>query len=120
MTKLTVDKKVKPFCYITMVNKMTDEIIAVIKSIPKGMVASYGQIARLAGYANGARQVVRILHTCSEKYDLPWYRVVNIKGEIALSIYSGADEQRARLEAEGVTFISEYKVNLEKHLWDGK
>jgi methylated-DNA-protein-cysteine methyltransferase-like protein len=97
---------------------MTEEIIALIKSIPKGKVATYGQIARLAGYPNGARQVVRILHTCSEKFDLPWHRVINARGEIALSIYNGADEQKARLEAEGITFIEEYKVDLVKHLMD--
>jgi len=98
---------------------MTEEIIGIIKSIPKGKVATFGQIARLAGYANGARQVVRILHTCTEKYDLPWFRVVNAKGEIALSIYNGADEQKALLEAEGITFIEEYKVDLAAHLWGG-
>jgi methylated-DNA-protein-cysteine methyltransferase-like protein len=95
---------------------MTKEIIGIIKSIPEGKVATYGQIARLAGYPNGARQVVRILHTCTEKYDLPWHRVINVKGEIALSIYNGADEQKARLEAEGITFIEEYRVDLAKHL----
>ncbi len=98
---------------------MTAEIIKIIKSIPKGKVATYGQVARLAGYANGARQVVRILHTCTDKYDLPWHRVINAKGEIALSIYNGADEQKAMLEAEGITFISEYKIDLKKHMWQG-
>ena len=99
---------------------MTEDIITIIKSIPKGKVATYGQIARLAGYPNGARQVVRTLHTCSVKYDLPWYRVINVKGEIALSVYNGADEQKARLKAEKITFISEYKVDLAKHLWSGE
>jgi len=96
---------------------MTQEIIRIIKSIPYGKVATYGQIARLAGYPNGARQVVRILHTCTEKYDLPWHRVINAKGEIALSIYNGADEQKAMLEAEEIDFITEFRVNLEKYLW---
>lgn len=95
---------------------MTEEIIALIKSIPRGKVATYGQIARLAGYQNGARQVVRILHACSVKYNLPWYRVVNAKGEIALSIYNGADEQKALLEAEGIAFIEEYRIDLAKYL----
>jgi methylated-DNA-protein-cysteine methyltransferase related protein len=98
---------------------MTEEIIEIIKSIPRGKVATYGQIARLAGYPNGARQVVRILHTCSEKYDLPWHRVINIKGEIALSIYNGADEQKALLENEGITFLNEYKVDMQRHLMRG-
>jgi methylated-DNA-protein-cysteine methyltransferase-like protein len=60
--------------------------------------------------------VVRILHTCTEKHHLPWHRVVNAKGEIALSIYNGADEQKALLEAEGISFVSEYRIDLSRHL----
>jgi len=94
---------------------MTDEIISVIKSIPYGQVATYGQIARLAGFPNAARQVVRILHTCSAKYHLPWHRVVNAKGEIALSIYAGADEQKALLESEGIEFSQEFRFDLARY-----
>ncbi len=96
---------------------MTEEIIRVIKSIPRGRVATYGQVARLAGYPNSARQVVRVLHTCSGKYGLPWQRVVNARGEIALSIYNGADEQKALLEAEGVKFRSECLIDLKHYQW---
>jgi methylated-DNA-protein-cysteine methyltransferase related protein len=96
---------------------MTQEIIGIIKSIPRSRVATYGQIARLAGYPNGARQVVRILHTCSVKYDLPWHRVINAKGKIALSPYNGADEQKALLEKEGVIFSDEFEVDLKKYGW---
>ncbi len=118
-TKLSVDKIVKDLTNKFMACNMTEEIVAIIKSIPKGKVATYGQIARLAGYPNGARQVVRVLHSCSEKYKLPWYRIINVRGEIALSIYNGADEQKALLEAEGITFIEEYKIDLTKYLFDG-
>ena len=97
---------------------MTDEIIAVILSIPKGKVATYGQIAKAAGLPNGARQVVRILHTCSEKYHLPWHRVVNVKGEIALNIYCGGDEQKELLLREGAIFLSEFRIDLSKCLYD--
>jgi len=96
---------------------MTEEIVKLIKSIPQGKVATYGQIAGLAGFPKGARQVVRILHTCSGKYGLPWHRVINAKGEIALSVYCGADEQKSLLEAEGVVFLSGYKVDLKKYGW---
>ncbi len=96
---------------------MTDEIIQMIKSIPKGKVATYGQIAALAGYPKGARQVVRILHTCTAKYHLPWHRVINAKGEIALSIYNGADEQKAMLQAEGIQFLEEYKIDMKRYQW---
>lgn len=98
---------------------MTQEVIDIIKSIPTGKVATYGQIAKLAGYPNGARQVVRILHTCTARYDLPWHRVINAKGEIALSIYNGADEQKALLEAEGIRFMDEFRIDLAKYQWQG-
>lgn len=98
---------------------MTQDIVDIIRSIPRGKVATYGQIARLAGYPNGERQVVRILHTCTAKYNLPWHRVVNAKGEIALSIYNGADEQKALLEAEGIRFVDEYKIDLKRFQWQG-
>jgi len=98
---------------------MTQEVIDIIKSIPTGKVATYGQIAKLAGYPNGARQVVRILHTCTARYDLPWHRVINAKGEIALSIYNGADEQKALLEAEGIRFYDEFRIDLAKYQWQG-
>ncbi len=97
---------------------MTQKIIEVIKSIPAGRVATYGQIARLAGLPNGARQVVRILHTCTSKHDLPWHRVIKAKGEIALSIYNGAEEQKAMLEAEGIRFVGEFRIDLKKYQWD--
>jgi methylated-DNA-protein-cysteine methyltransferase related protein len=96
---------------------VTEAIIQVIKSIPRGKVATFGQVARLAGYSNGARQVVRILHACTEKYALPWHRVINAKGEIGLSIYSGADEQRALLKGEGIVFCGEFRIDLTKYQW---
>ena len=98
-------------------NNTTLAIIESIKSIPYGKVATYGQIARLAGYPGAARQVVRILHTCSDKHDLPWHRVINAKGRIALSIYAGADEQKAMLEDEGIVFISDFFLDLEQYQW---
>lgn len=88
---------------------ITLAIIAVIRSIPSGSVSSYGAIAHQAGYPNGARQVVRVLHALSEKENLPWYRVVNKRGQIALE-GDGAYEQIARLEAEGVIVSSDHVV----------
>lgn len=51
----------------------TERVVEAIKRIPKGKVATYGQIATKAGNPFGARQVVRVLHTLSEKHDLPWH-----------------------------------------------
>jgi len=96
----------------------TEKVISIIEGIPAGKVMSYGQIARHAGSPRGARQVVRILHTMSEKYDLPWHRVVNAKGEIAIKDEEGSFEQKQRLEGEGVVFLGEYKVNMEQSRFD--
>lgn len=90
----------------------TAEIIAAIRAIPPGKVASYAQVARLAGLPNGARQVARVLHSCSGKHDLPWWRVLRSSGGIALPDEAGGSEQRALLLAEGVVFRSDRMVDL--------
>jgi len=96
-----------------MPSEFTEKVIEVIRSIPQGKVLSYGKVAAHAGNPNGARQVVRILHSCSEKYDLPWHRVVNAKGKTSFR------EQNELLEKEGVGFCGENTVDLKKHVWDG-
>ena len=80
----------------------TTQVIHIISSIPEGKVMTYGQIAKEAGSPRAARQIVRILHSMSRKYQLPWHRVVNSRGEIALQDDEGASLQRMLLEAEGV------------------
>ena len=79
---------------------MQSAIRAAIRSIPRGKVSTYGNVARAAGYANGARQAAATLH---HSLGLPWHRVLGAGGEIKLRGDS-AFEQRFRLEAEGVTF----------------
>ncbi|MDO3411213.1 MGMT family protein [Saccharibacillus sp. CPCC 101409] len=93
----------------------TRSVIEVIRAIPEGRVMSYGQVAAAAGSPRGARQVVRILHTLSGKYGLPWQRVVNIRGEIALDENGGGSEQRDRLEAEGVEFGLSGRIDLGRY-----
>jgi methylated-DNA-protein-cysteine methyltransferase-like protein len=92
----------------------TQRIIAEILAIPKGRVSSYGDIARRAGFQNGARQVVRALHSQSEKYDLPWYRVLRSDGFIALD-GEGKALQIKLLKSEGVKVSAEGKVDLAKY-----
>ncbi len=96
----------------------TRAVVETIRSIPSGRVMSYGQVAAVSGSPRGARQVVRILHTLSRKYDLPWHRVVNIRGEIALDEHGGG-EQQERLEAEGVEFGLEGKIDLSRYRHEG-
>ncbi len=95
----------------------TDRVKRVIKSIPEGKVASYGQVAAVAGNHRGARQVVRVLHSSSRKDNLPWYRVINSKGTISLPPGHGYEEQKQLLLSEGVRFDEKDRVNLELFLW---
>jgi methylated-DNA-protein-cysteine methyltransferase-like protein len=80
----------------------TGRIIKAILSIPRGRVSCYRDIALAAGIPNGARQVVRVLHSMSEKYKLPWQRVIRADGFIALDNCRGGDAQAKLLRAEGV------------------
>ena len=97
--------------------QFTERVIAIIREIPEGMVATYGGIAELAGNRRAARQVSRILHSCSKKESLPWHRVVNREGIIALPSDIQREKQRSLLKDEGVGFICSNKVDLSIHLW---
>lgn len=88
-----------------------------IAAIPPGRVATYGQIARLAGKARGARQVSWILHSQSRKYRLPWQRVIGARGRISLPLSGGFFEQRRLLRREGVKVDDGGGVDLIKFRW---
>lgn len=96
-------------------NPFTARAIDIIKNIPPGYVMTYGQIAELAGSARGARQVVRILHSMSRAYQLPWHRVVNAKGEIAIQDDESRFKQTVYLSEEGVTLGENGLIDLEKY-----
>jgi len=93
------------------------QVIRIIKKIPKGKVATYGQIAAMAGNPRAARQVVRALHTSSEKENLPWYRVINGKGRISLKPGYGYEIQKGSLEQEGIVFNERDTIDLDRFLW---
>ena len=93
----------------------TRRVIEIIQSIPEGKVMAYGQIAEMAGSKRGARQVVRILHTMSKAHRLPWHRVVNAKGEIAIKEEEARFEQIHSLEEEGVKVDEEGKIHLNNY-----
>lgn len=91
----------------------------VIANIPAGQVCTYGKVAEMAGYPRMARAVGRCLKQLPKDSRLPWFRVINAKGE--LSFPKGSDaylRQRAHLEEEGVVFIGA-KVRLKDYLWQG-
>ena len=93
----------------------TQTVIAIIRSIPPGRVMTYGRIAALAGNPRAARQVARILHAMSAKYGLPWHRVVNGRGEIAIADEEGRFLQRRYLQEEGVAFGPDGRIDLGKY-----
>ena len=100
-----------------MTSSFQRRITALIKRIPRGRVATYGHIARLAGNPRGARHVVWALNSSSEKEKLPWHRVINSQGRISLKPGQGFELQKALLEDEGVRFDKNNKVDLDLYLW---
>jgi len=95
------------------VTELTCRIICAIHAVPIGKVSSYRDIASAAGLPNGARQVVRVLHSLSEKHKLPWYRIIRSDGYIALKSSQGGDLQAELLRAEGVAVSETRQVNLD-------
>ena len=95
----------------------TKRIYEVVKKIPKGKVATYGQVAELAGDKRMARAVGNALHKNSDPDNIPCFRVVNAKGELAGEFaFGGAGEQAKLLEADGIE-VTDGRVNLEKYQW---
>ncbi|WP_417899333.1 MGMT family protein [Bacillus haimaensis] len=96
-------------------NLFTERAITIMKQIPAGKVMSYGQIAALAGSPRGARQIVRILHSMSRKYEIPWHRVINAKGEIGFKDEQQLFEQKRRLEMEQIIVDENNRIDLDKY-----
>ena len=90
---------------------------AVLAAIPAGKVATYGQIAHLAGKPWGARQVAWILHSQSTKFRLPWQRVIGANGRISLPAGKGFFEQRRLLRRERVKVDERGRVDLKAFRW---
>lgn len=88
-------------------------IYSIVEEIPKGNVATYGQIARLMGKEKNSRLVGKALKMAFMYGDFPCHRVVNHQGRIV----PGWNEQIDLLKSEGITFKDTYHVNLKKHLW---
>jgi methylated-DNA-protein-cysteine methyltransferase related protein len=101
------------------VTPFTRRVLQVIQAIPRGRVCTYGGVAALAGNSGAARQVVRILHSMSRKHGLPWHRVINARGRIAIRDEEGFRLQQALLREEGVEVTENGKVDLGMYLWTG-
>jgi len=98
-----------------MPNSLYERIYDVVSRIPTGRVATYGQVARLAGIPKGARQVgyaMAALGRGAPRPEVPWHRVVNAKGESSIG-----GEQIRRLEAERVSFDERGRIDLKRFGW---
>ena len=95
-----------------------NRVKTLIRSIPRGRVATYAQIAALAGNYRAARQVARVLHSSSEKDALPWHRVINSRGGISLRRGRGFEEQRRRLRNEDVAVHPSGRIDLNEFQWE--
>ena len=91
----------------------TKRIIEQILAVPRGKVCGYRDIAIKAGIPNGARQTVRVLHSMSEKYNLPWYRIIRSNGSIALEGV-GREMQINLLVDEGVEVSPKGQIDMER------
>ena len=98
-------------------SEFSQTVIELIRQIPEGKVCTYGSIAELAGNPRAARQVVRVLYSCGRKENLPWYRVINREGRIAIKQASGKERQQELLEHEGVVFDWSGKIDLDEYMW---
>lgn len=93
-------------------------IYTVVRRIPRGRVATYGQVAALAGLPGHARQVGYALHALPDGTRLPWHRVINARGEVSLRRTPGPElSQRMLLEREGIRFDSRGRVDLRVCGW---
>lgn len=117
-------REAKQFCYVSRMTTIPEPtpffraVVSAIKKIPRGKVASYGQIAAFAGNPRGSRGVAWILHSSSNKQKLPWHRVINSQGKISFPADSRSFAlQKRRLEAEGVEVSPAGAISLREFQW---
>jgi methylated-DNA-protein-cysteine methyltransferase-like protein len=95
-----------------------ETILAVVRRIPRGRVATYGQVASLAGLARQPRLVGYALHALPSNTTVPWHRVINARGMVSIRSDGTASlSQRLLLEREGVQFDGRGRVSLEAFQW---
>jgi methylated-DNA-protein-cysteine methyltransferase-like protein len=100
-------------------DEAVEKICAVVRRIPLGWVATYGQVAVMAGLPRRARLVGRVLQHLDPTTKIPWHRVVNAKGEVSYSLSRNGGDivQRRLLEKEGIRFDNRNRLDLERCRW---
>src|SRR5688572_5271069 len=102
-------------------NTFTARVYSLVREIPRGRVLSYGAVAALVGKRRAARGVGQALATLPDDSDVPWWRVLNSRGEISLRGVGSIERlQRTLLEREGVKFDSAGRVDWDRFGWDGR
>jgi methylated-DNA-protein-cysteine methyltransferase-like protein len=97
--------------------RWAEQILAAVRSIPKGRVCTYGNVADVAGLPRRARLVGTVLRQSPASRGLPWFRVINASGRISFPVGSEAyQRQRSKLEAEGVDFVGG-RIDLQRYGW---
>ena len=95
-----------------------EQVYEAVARIPRGKVATYGQIAAQVGDTLAGREVGHIMSCAPSERNLPCHRVVNRTGALAPDYaFGGQEKQRALLEAEGVTFLADGRIDMTLHLW---
>jgi methylated-DNA-protein-cysteine methyltransferase related protein len=95
-----------------------DRVWSIVAAIPTGSVTTYGDIARAAGSPRDARRVGWVLHRVPEELDLACHRVVNREGRLTGGwAFGHPAHMRAMLEAEGIAFLADDQVDLDRHRW---
>lgn len=102
---------------LTLLAPFSQAVVRLVHAIPRGSVATYGDLASAAGSPRAARQVVRLLHSLSAKYQLPWHRVINKAGQIALTDAGTFERQLQLLREEGVEVTEAGRLDLDRYRW---
>jgi methylated-DNA-protein-cysteine methyltransferase-like protein len=103
---------------VTLRDRAYARIYAVVRQIPQGRVATYGQVAALAGMPGQARQVGYALHALPDDEEVPWHRVINAQGRVSTRAEPFEESiQRQLLEREGLRFDASGRTDLEQHRW---
>ena len=95
-------------------NRFYEQVYAIVGQIPRCNVVSYGQIARIIGNPRASREVGRAMRHCPD--NLPWQRVVMADGAITGGGY--AEIRKAALESEGIVFLPDGRVDMDRHKWN--
>jgi len=104
--------------YNLCMNEFEDRVYGIARLIPKGKVASYGQLAEMAGYPRMARAAGRAMRNGPSDEDIPYHRVVNKSGDLAPShVFGGKERQRRILESEGIVFRPNGRIDMKKCIW---